>query len=275
MSQEAYIQIDDKYLQNPFKYVIIVNAYISIHKSNIMRTAQYSVNQLEKQFESQIILDMKKMKAIIGTDVDMTIYRNLKRLCYVSSYSHAGKYYSLKRFAKFDLHGLWHNNDIHFSNMGTLKKTIIELLSKSKDGYTAKELQELLKVFPNNVLLALFQNNQIVREQIGNNFVYFSPEKISFQLNYRKENIFQNVSTFSECLSLFLQGLNEKQLRLYAGLESIQIGYGGDKAVSKKLGINVKTVAKGREELLAKNIDFSRIRDLGAGRPSLKKTKKF
>lgn len=240
-----------------------------------MRKCQYSITQLEKQFESQIVLDLKKMKAFIGTDVDMTIYRILKQLGYISSYSHAGKYYSLKRLAKFDLHGLWHYDDIHFSNMGTLKKTIIELLSKSKSGYTAKELQKLLKVFPHNVLLALFQNNQIVREQIGNNFVYFSLNKISSQLNHRKEKIFQKVSTFSECLSLFLQGLNEKQLRLYAGIESIQIGYGGDKAVSKKLGINVKTVAKGREELLTRNIDFARIRDLGAGRPSLKKTKKF
>ena len=240
-----------------------------------MRTSQYSVDQLEKQFEDQIVLDMKKMKAILGTNVDMTIYRNLKRLCYVSSYSHAGKNYSLKRLAKFDLHGLWHYGDIHFSKMGTLKKTIIELLGKSKYGYTAKELQKLLKAFPHNVLLALFRDNQIVREQIGNNFVYFSSDKISSQLHHRKTKTFQKVSTFSECLSLFLQGLNEKQLRLYAGLESIQIGYGGDKTVSEKLGINVKTVAKGREELLTKNIDFARIRDLGAGRPSLKKTKKF
>ncbi len=33
-----------------------------------------------KQFERQIILDMKTMKAIMGTDMDMTIYRNLKQL---------------------------------------------------------------------------------------------------------------------------------------------------------------------------------------------------
>lgn len=240
-----------------------------------MKTTQYSVDFLEKQFERLIILDMKTMKAIMGTDVDMTIYRNLKQLNYLSSYSHAGKYYSLKRLAKFDLNGLWHHNDIHFSNVGTLKNTIIELLDKSKNGYTAKELQDLLIAFPHNVLLALFRNNQIVREQIGNNFVYFSPDKFSDQLKHRRDNLFQKVSSFSECLSLFVQGLNEKQLRLYAGLESIQIGYGGDKAVSEKLGINVKTVAKGREELLTKNIDFARIRNLGAGRPSLKKTKRF
>jgi len=240
-----------------------------------MKTTKYPVDQLEKQFESQIVLDMKEMKTILGTDVDMTIYRNLKRLCYVSSYSHAGKYYSLKRLARFALQGLWHYRDIHFSNSGTLKNTVIYLLEKSEEGYLAKELQEILKVIPHNILLALCRNNQIIREQIGNNFVYCYPGKISTQLKRRKERIFQLVTTYTECLDLFLKGLNEKQLRLYAGLESIQIGYGGDKAVSEKLGINVKTAARGRTELLTKNIDFSRIRNLGAGRPSLKKTKKF
>ena len=92
-----------------------------------MRTSQYSVSQLEKEFERQIILDMKTMKAFMGTDVDMTIHRILNQLCYMSSYSHAGKYYSLNRLAKFDSHGLWHFDDIHFSKNGTLKKTILEL----------------------------------------------------------------------------------------------------------------------------------------------------
>ncbi len=239
-----------------------------------MKTTQYPVDQLEKQFESKIVLDMIEMKTILGTDVDMTIYRNLKRLYYVSSYSHAGKYYSLKRLARFDLHGLWHYNDIHFSSSGTLKNTIISLLEQSEEGYLAKDLQEILQVTTHNVLLALCRNNQIIREQTGNNFVYFHPGKIADQLKQRKQRAFQPVSTYAECLGLFLKGLNEKQLRLYAGLESIQTGYGGDKAVSEKLGINEKTVARGREELLTKDIDFSRIRNTGAGRPSLKKTKK-
>ena len=238
-----------------------------------MKTVQYPVDQLEKQFESQIVLDMKEMKTILGTDVDMTIYRNLKRLCYISSYSHAGKYYSLERLARFDQQGLWHYFDIHFSKSGTLKDTVIYLLERSKEGYLAKELQQILQVATHNVLLALCRNNQIIREQTGSNFVYFHPGKISAQLKHRKER-FQPVSNYAECLGLFLKGLNEKQLRLYAGLESIQAGYGGDKVISERLGINEKTVAKGREDLLTKNIDFSRIRNAGAGRRSQKKTKK-
>jgi len=38
-------------------------------------------------------------------------------------------------------------------------------------------------------------------------------------------------------------------------------------------GVNVKTVSRGRQELLSKEIDLDRIRRKGAGRPTLKKTK--
>lgn len=240
-----------------------------------MKTVQYPISQLEKQFERQIVLDMISMKSILGTAVDMTVYRNLKRLEYISSYSDAGKYYSLKRLARFNRLGLWHYNDIHFSVKVTLKNTLLYLLEQSQEGYLAKELQAILEVPTHNALLALWRNDQIKREQIGNNYVYFHPGKMDVQLPRRKQGVLQPVATYAECLGLFLKGLNEKQLRLYAGLESIQIGYGGDKAVSQKLGINEKTVARGRTELLTKDIDFSRIRNVGAGRPSVKKTKKF
>ena len=77
-----------------------------------------------------------------------------------------------------------------------------------------------------------------------------------------------------EYLSLFLSLLNEKQKRLFAGFESLKLGRGGDKRTAIKMGLNVKTVSQGRQELLGKNIDVGRIRRAGAGRPSLKKTKK-
>ena len=67
--------------------------------------------------------------------------------------------------------------------------------------------------------------------------------------------------------------LNEKQKRLFAGYESLKHGYGGDKKIAMKTGLNVKTVSQGRQELISKDIDMVRIRKVGAGRPSLKKTK--
>jgi len=70
-------------------------------------------------------------------------------------------------------------------------------------------------------------------------------------------------------LILFFSILNEKQRGLYAGLESAKIGHGGDKQIAELLGINEKTVAKGKKELLRNNINFDSIRKKGGGRNSI------
>ncbi len=69
--------------------------------------------------------------------------------------------------------------------------------------------------------------------------------------------------------------LNEKQRRLYVGFESIKLGRGGDKKISIISDMDVKTISKGRKELLSNDITFERIREEGAGRPSIKKKLKL
>ena len=44
-----------------------------------------------------------------------TAIRRLSDVGYLSSYSHAGKFYALAEAARFDSFGLWHDGDIHFS----------------------------------------------------------------------------------------------------------------------------------------------------------------
>ncbi len=70
---------------------------------------------------------------------------------------------------------------------------------------------------------------------------------------------------------LFFSILNEKERRLYAGLEALKIGRGADKSISELLGIDVHTIAKGRKELLTGDIDIGRIRKVGGGSKKIKK----
>ena len=70
---------------------------------------------------------------------------------------------------------------------------------------------------------------------------------------------------------LFFSILDEKQRRLLAGLEALKLGHGGDSHIADLLGIDTATVAKGRKELLGGNVNSSRQRQLGAGRPSQEK----
>ena len=66
--------------------------------------------------------------------------------------------------------------------------------------------------------------------------------------------------------------LDEQQRRLYLGRESLRVGRGGDRQISRMSGVNVKTIASGRRQLQQRQITTERLRAVGAGRPPLKKT---
>ena len=70
---------------------------------------------------------------------------------------------------------------------------------------------------------------------------------------------------------LFASLLHERQRRLYAGLESLKCGWGGDARIAGLLGIDPGTVARGRKQLLAQDIERERVRRPGGGRPPLEK----
>jgi len=72
-------------------------------------------------------------------------------------------------------------------------------------------------------------------------------------------------------MNLFLSTLDERQRRLYAGLESQQLGYDGDQQVALITGMSVHTIAKGRREL-AQLFPDVRIRRSGAGQAAVEKT---
>ena len=70
---------------------------------------------------------------------------------------------------------------------------------------------------------------------------------------------------------LFASLLDERQRRLYAGLESLKCGWGGDARIAGLLGIDPGTVARGRKQLLAQDIKRERVRRPGGGRPRVEK----
>jgi hypothetical protein len=53
----------------------------------------------------------------------------------------------------------------------------------------------------------------------------------------------------------------------------LKLGSGGDQVISELLSLNIKTVTKGKKELLGSTINIETIRSQGGGRK--KKKKKF
>ena len=65
---------------------------------------------------------------------------------------------------------------------------------------------------------------------------------------------------------LFYSLLDEQQRRLYAGLESLKLGRGGDRQLADFLDLDPHTVARGRQQLLAQDVEVDRARRAGGGR---------
>src|SRR2546422_11729813 len=82
----------------------------------------------------------------LGTPVDVTVFRKLQPLDYLTSYSHRGRYYTLREIARFDDNGLWSQAAVWFSRFGTLLATAEAFVNRSPRGYFADELTRALHV---------------------------------------------------------------------------------------------------------------------------------
>jgi hypothetical protein len=71
-------------------------------------------------------------------------------------------------------------------------------------------------------------------------------------------------------MNFLVSTLDERQQRLYVGLESQKLGHGGDRQLSLITGLSVDTIAKGRQELGQANAS-DRVRAAGGGRPRVEK----
>lgn len=230
------------------------------------------------------IANLEELKATLGTDVRMTAFRTLQQLEYLSSYSHRGQFYTLFQIPQFDERGLWSFRLIRFSRHGNLLSTAKALVKESEAGYTAAELENVLHVEAKHPLLQLTREGKISRFKIGRSHVYMNAEKgRQRQQRLRRENRQANMGLgmgltveilpdeAKAAIILFFSMLNEKQRRLYAGLEAAKLGHGGDKKIAEFLGLDVHTVAKGRKELLENSVDHNGVRNGGGGRKRVEK----
>ena len=250
-----------------------------------MKKQRYHSNELKRLLIKNKIATMVEMKGVMGTTVDATIFRKLRELCYLRSYSHRGKYYTLPEVARYNEQGLWSCRGVHFSKHGSLLSTIEHQVDHSVSGYFEYELESLLHVAVRVAVLKLLKDNRIFRQKVSGRYLYCSSRMKKRKHQYRdrkkqeaiadsalepmsSEILFQEGKTLVE---LFVSLLDEKQRRLYAGLESIKLGHGGDKKIARLFGLDMHTVAKGRKELWSGEIETDRVRRVGGGRKFLEK----
>lgn len=248
-----------------------------------MRPAVFSADILRQFLRRQRIATLPQLKQSLGTEADITVFRKLKELSYRTSYSHRGSFYTLDEIAAFDEQGLWSVDSVWFSLHGTLVATVENLVTLSAAGYFASELEDILHVPVKEPLLQLAGQHRIARQSVAGLYLYCGsdPRTQRRQLQTRRSRPDQpdpvsanatadNVSDeLRAAIVLFASLLDEQQRRLYAGLESLQLG--GDRQIAELLGLDPHTVAKGRRQLLAQEVNSDRVRATGGGRKPVEK----
>jgi hypothetical protein len=167
---------------------------------------------------------------------------------------------------------------------GTLLNTAENFANQSRAGYFAEELAEILHVEVHDAMLELVRQDRITRQQVSGLYLYTSADpdvRRTQMLARRSTQEIPVLTDFSKlevhphelkaAIVLFCSLLDEQQRRLYAGLESIRLGRGGDTELAEFLGIDSHTVARGRQQLLDQDVAIGRMRRQGAGRKPVEK----
>ena len=139
-------------------------------------------------FKRYRVMDIETLRRNLQGRSRRSVFRDLNRVGCCGSYSHAGKFHTLKTIPEFDLEGLWRHGNVGFSRYGTLRNTTAKMIKRSEAGRTHGELEGRLGVRLHNTLLGLVRSGEIGREKAGRLYVYLSvdPERAAVQLRRRR-----------------------------------------------------------------------------------------
>ncbi len=230
---------------------------------------------LARIFEIHKIATMELLKRELNTSAERTLFRKLKELSYLTSYTHGGAYFTLEQISRFNDDGLWCYQSVCFSRHGTLKATLENWVNAGDKGFYVAELKAALNASVKETLLRLSKDGRVSRQKIEGRYLYCSTKSVKrkSQIRARRAELAAQLPD-DELLAgilLFFALLDEQQRRLFAGLESLRCGIGDDERISQLLGVSTQTVAKGRQQLLDRDVEMIRTRKAGGGRKSIKK----
>ncbi len=123
-------------------------------------------------------MSLKQLRSELNDRPRSSLYRDLKTLNLISSFTHTGQYHVLNETARFDQNGLWFFQEVGFSQYGTLKKTLVQITSDSLIGMTHKEMKTLFRIEVQKPLTDLVNTNAITRQLLPSRlYVYLSADQ--------------------------------------------------------------------------------------------------
>ena len=249
------------------------------HMETVVGPETFPTRAIADLLHRQRVASITEVRQALGGASPRTACRKLAAAGCRSSYSHSGRYYTLDSLAEYDGHGLWSYRDIRFSLAGTLLATAQALVERAPGGWFADELKAILGVETRNALGKLVARGRLAREPVDGLFLYCSTEAAQRRRQLRARAAMQDEqrgrqvadAAVRRATGILFSLFDEQQRRLYAGLESLRHGHGGDRHVGGRLGLDPATVAKGRKQLLAGDITIERVRRPGGGRKAVER----
>jgi len=252
-----------------------------------MRPLSFDPQVLRKHLLRYKIATLPELKDVLGTSANLTVFRKLKPLDYLTSYTHRGRYYALRETVRFDDAGLWSHDAVWFSRHGTLVATIESSVHQSPRGCFADELADALHAEVQDPLHDLVHAGRLRRSEVAARFLYTAPDLRQSRSQMRARQTALSVPLLADAsalqvspqelqaaIVLFYSLLDEQQRRLFAGMESIKLGHGGDRVLAEFLGLDPHTVARGRQQLLDHKVTPGRTRHPGGGRKPVEKKRR-
>ena len=157
-------------------YIITYMAYIYNKTIHVIYMKKNPLKKLKNLFLKKKVLEIHDVMNAINATSRMTAYRYMKELGYLSSYTNARQFYTLKNIPEFDRDGLWHFGEVGFSKHGTLIDTIVHLIDHSKNGETSPDLEKQQRIYVQNALLSLVKAKKISRERHNGVYIYYSAD---------------------------------------------------------------------------------------------------
>ena len=158
-------------------------------------------------------------------------------------------------------------------------------VNHAEAGHFVDELDNRLHVGTQDALRKLVGDGRLTRHKLAGQFLYCATDHAHETHQLRARRLLMATPGLGRPLPdadlmpeelraaivLFASLLDERQRRLFAGLESLKCGWGGDRRIASLLGIDPSTVATGRRQLVDRDVEVDRVRRAGGGRTPTKK----
>ena len=156
-----------------FRYCKHLNIEIVSRGVKMSQKNQSKVFYLLKKHR---VMELKLLQKNLDNRSRASIFRDFSLIDYYSSYSHWGKFYTLKSTPSFDKYGIWHFDNIGFSKHGNLRETIIHFVNDSNCGMKHLDLKDRLQISVYDALLDLVRSSEIARVDLNGSFLYVNKD---------------------------------------------------------------------------------------------------